>query len=380
MSNFSSIQLLKKLVEFDTTSHKSNLALITFVKNLLESVGISIILNSNTEQTKANLFATIGPKDRAGILLSGHTDVVPVEGQAWSSDPFQALIKDHKIYGRGTADMKGFIACAIHTMMKAADLPQLSKPLHLCLSYDEEIGCIGVRGILGLLTECIIQPELCIIGEPTSMNIATGHKGKAVFKAICRGQEGHSALAPLYVNAIYSAQSVIEAVRSTQKEIVQGYVLDTDYDVPFSTVHIGQIHGGKALNIVPNECILDYEIRNIAEQTTDAIQEKIFNYIEHSPYAQFVSIQEINQYPGLNTSTTIQAVKFLQSLLESETELKKISFGTEGGLFQQQLNTAVLVCGPGSIQVAHQPDEYIEISQMNECDAFFERLLSHIAS
>ncbi|WP_151960975.1 acetylornithine deacetylase [Acinetobacter bereziniae] len=380
MSNLSSIQLLQKLIEFDTTSHKSNLALISYVKNLLESKGISIFLNSNAEQTKANLFATIGPKDRAGILLSGHTDVVPVEGQAWSSNPFQALIKDHKIYGRGTADMKGFIACAIHAMIKAVDLPQLNKPLHLCLSYDEEIGCIGVRGILGLLSEYIIQPELCIIGEPTSMNIATGHKGKAVFKAICHGQEGHSALAPLYVNAIHNAQSLIEAIRTTQKEIAEGSILDTDYDVPFSTVHIGKIHGGKALNIVPNECILDYEIRNIAEQTTDAIQEKIFNYIEQSPSAKFVNIQEINQYPGLDTSTTIQAVKFLQSLLKPETELQKISFGTEGGLFQQQLNTAVLVCGPGSIQVAHKPDEYIEISQMDECDAFFERLLNHIAA
>ena len=378
MSNLSSIQLLKKLVAFDTTSYKSNLELIMFVKNLLEPAGISITLNFNPEQTKANLLASIGPKDQAGVLLSGHTDVVPVEGQAWSSEPFQALIKDDKIYGRGTADMKGFIACAMHAMLKAAQMPELTKPLHLCLSYDEEIGCIGVRGILGLLSELIIQPELCVIGEPTSMNIATGHKGKAVFKAICRGQEGRSALAPLYVNAIYCAQSVVEAITTTQKQIAEGPIVDMDYDVPFTTVHVGKIQGGKALNIVPNECVLDYEIRNVAEQDTESVQAKIFEYIEQSPYAKFVSFQEINQYPGLNTSTTIQAVKFLQNLLDPATALQKISFGTEGGLFHQQLNSAVLVCGPGSIQVAHKPDEYIEISQMQQCDAFFERLLSHI--
>ena len=150
------------------------------------------------------------------------------------------------------------------------------------------------------------------------------------------------------------------------------------YDVPYTTVHVGKIQGGKALNIVPNECVLDYEIRNVSEQNTESVQAKIFEYIEQSPYAKFVSFQEINQYPGLNTSTTIQAVKFLQNLLDPATELQKISFGTEGGLFHQQLNSAVLVCGPGSIQVAHKPDEYIEISQMQQCDAFFERLLNHI--
>ena len=378
MSNLSSIELLKKLVAFDTTSYKSNLELIMFVKNLLEPAGISITLNFNPEQTKANLLASIGPKDQAGILLSGHTDVVPVEGQAWSSEPFQALIKDDKIFGRGTADMKGFIACAIQAMLKAAQMPELAKPLHLCLSYDEEIGCIGVRGILGLLSELILQPELCVIGEPTSMNIATGHKGKAVFKAICRGQEGHSALAPLYVNAIYCAQNVVEAITTTQKQIAEGPIVDMGYDVPYTTVHVGKIQGGKALNIVPNECVLDYEIRNVAEQNTESVQAKIFEYIEQSPFAKFVSFQEINQYPGLNTSTTIQAVKFLQNLLDPATALQKISFGTEGGLFHQQLNSAVLVCGPGSIQVAHKPDEYIEISQMQQCDAFFERLLNHI--
>ncbi|MGA6134761.1 acetylornithine deacetylase [Acinetobacter dispersus] len=378
MANLSSIDLLKQLVAFDTTSYKSNLALIQFVKDLLEPEGIRITLNFNTEQTKANLLASIGPQDQAGILLSGHTDVVPVAGQAWSTEPFQASIKDNKIYGRGTADMKGFIACAIHAMLKAAQTQQLIKPLHLCLSYDEEIGCIGVRGILKQLSELIVQPELCIIGEPTSMNIATGHKGKAVFKAICHGQEGHSALAPLYVNAIHCAQSVIEAITFTQKEIAEGPRLDTAYDVPFTTVHVGKIQGGKALNIVPNECILDYEIRNIAEQNINSVQEKIFNYIEQSPHAKFVSFQEINQYPGLNTSTTIQAVKFLQTLVDPAAELQKISFGTEGGLFHQQLNSAVLVCGPGAIQVAHKPDEYIEISQMQECDDFFERLLNAI--
>lgn len=379
MSNASdTIDLLKKLIAFDTTSYKSNLSLILFIKELFEVQQINVHLNINAENTKANLLASIGPTEHSGILLSAHTDVVPVEGQQWSTPPFEAVIRDGHIYGRGTADMKGFIACAVNIMLQAAK-QKLSKPLHLCLSYDEEIGCIGVRAILDQLSELIVQPEVCLIGEPTSMNIATGHKGKAVFKAICQGQEGHSALAPQYQNAIHVASDVIQAIQQTQSQIASGTTTDTDYDVPYSTVHIGKIQGGKALNIVPNECLIDYEIRNIAEDSITQIQSHIYQHIEQSPSYKFIHIQEINQYPGLNTSSTLQAVKFLQTLLSPEAELTKISFGTEGGLFKQTLDCPVLVCGPGSIEVAHKPDEYISIEQLNACDAFLKKLLHAIS-
>ena len=375
MHDSQSIEILKKLISFDTTSYKSNLELINFVKTILEEAGVKTVLNFNQEKTKANLLASIGPMEKPGILISGHTDVVPVDGQHWTTDPFIATIKDQKIYGRGTADMKGFIACAIKAMLIASQQDTLHKPLHLCLSYDEEIGCIGVRGILEQLSSLIITPELCIIGEPTSMNIATGHKGKAVFKAVCTGHEGHSALAPNYTNAIHVAQHVIEAVTQTQQKTAEGIIKDTAYDIPYTTLHIGKIQGGKALNIVPNECVIDYEIRNIAEQPIQELQDDIYTSIDNSPFSKFINIDEVNQYPGLNTSSTIHAIKFMQTLLTSQAEIQKISFGTEGGLFQEKLECPVVVCGPGSIQVAHKPDEYIEIEQINSCDLFFEHLV-----
>ena len=198
MSDLSSVALLSKLIAFDTTSYKSNLDLILYVKDILEHNGIRVELNFNAEQNKANLFATTGPIDQSGILLSGHSDVVPVEGQQWDSPAFEAVEKNGNIYGRGTADMKGFLACAIVTMLKASQY-QLKRPLHLCMSYDEEIGCIGVRGILDQLTSTIVPPLMCVIGEPTMMQLALAHKGKTVFRAKCCGEEGHSCL--LQVNS-----------------------------------------------------------------------------------------------------------------------------------------------------------------------------------
>lgn len=373
-----SIELLKTLIAFDTTSYKSNLSLIYFIRHLFEEHNIKVHLNINPENTKANLLASVGPIEKPGILLSAHTDVVPVEGQSWSSNPFEAVIRDGHVYGRGTADMKGFIACAVNIMLQAAQSANISRPLHLCLSYDEEIGCIGVRRILGQLSELIMQPEFCLIGEPTNMNIATGHKGKAVFRALCQGNEAHSSLAPLYPNAIHSASDLIQAIRQTQSDIATGTHVDEDYDVPYSTVHIGKIEGGKALNIVPNECLVDYEIRNLPEDSIDDIQSKIYQHLEESTFYKFINIQEINQYPGLNTSTTLQAVKFLQNLAGPNVELKKVSFGTEGGLFNQQLACPVLVCGPGSIEVAHKPNEYVSIEQIEACDIFLQKLLNSI--
>lgn len=373
MSTKNSIELLKTLVAFDTTSFKSNLELIEFVKQYLERYGIVVKLKFNAEQSKASLFASIGPIDQQGILLSGHTDVVPVEGQAWSDDPFVALEKDQKIFGRGTADMKGFIACALNAMVKCAG-KKLSRPLQLCLSYDEEIGCIGVRDILEQLSEYIVSPLVCIVGEPTLMLIATGHKGKAVFQAMCCGQEGHSALAPNYINAIHVATALTRSITEEQTQLAVNGTQDNDYDIPYTTLHIGKIQGGKALNIVPNACIVDYEIRNISQDNIDKIQASVESRLAHGTYSKWVHIEQINQYPGLLTSPTIEAVKFITSMLPPDTGIGKISFGTEGGLFTQKLDCPVVVCGPGSISVAHKPDEFIEIEQMHQCDTFLERL------
>ena len=367
------IEVLEKLISFDTTSYKSNLPLINYVKQYLNHKNIDITVNHNEDQNKANLFITTGPKDTAGILLSGHTDVVPVEGQNWDTDPFKAVLKNDNIYGRGTADMKGFIACALVIMKAAADKP-LSYPLHLCLSYDEEIGCVGVRHILKQISSLIIPPRVVIIGEPTLMDVATSHKGKAVFQVNCYGMEGHSALAPNYCNAIHVASQFVQSLIQSQDFIAKEGHLDKGYDIPYSTIHVGTISGGKALNMVPNLCQLDYEIRNVAEDSISVIQKHILNSFTHGGTEYSYDVQSMNQYPGLITSPTHQEVKSLQDLLPN-SGTTKISFGTEAGLFQQHFDSPILVCGPGSIEVAHKPNEYIAISQLSACSNLLNRLV-----
>ena len=376
MHDLNSFSLLDQLIAFDTTSYKSNLNFISYVKDLFEANGIRVELNFNTEKSKANLLATIGPVDQPGILLSGHSDVVPVEGQVWDYPAFATTTKDGNIIGRGTADMKGFLACAIHVMLKASKM-QLKRPLHLCISYDEEIGCIGVRGILNQLASTIVQPIVCVIGEPTMMQLALAHKGKTVFKAQCCGEEGHSALAPKFTNAIHVASKLIESIQKIQTNLrTQGHQ-DEGYDIPYTTVHVGKIAGGTALNIVPNLCTVDYEIRHLAEDNSTAIQEQILQHIEKD-FKDHIAAEEVNQYPGLKTSKTIEAVKFIQTLLPQDTTIGNISFGTEGGLFQGVLNCPVVVCGPGDIAVAHKPNEYVAIEQIEQCDVFLEKLLTHL--
>ncbi len=378
MNDLSSITLLSKLIAFDTTSYKSNLDLILFLKALFEEHDIQVELNFNTEKNKANLLASVGPLDQAGILLSGHSDVVPVDGQNWATPAFEAVQKDGNIYGRGTADMKGFLACAVMAMLKASML-ELKRPLHVCISYDEEIGCIGVRGILDQLASTIVSPMLCVIGEPTMMQLALAHKGKTVFRAKCCGEEGHSALAPKYVNAIHVASKLVESLQQVQQSLsVHGHQ-DQGYDIPYTTVHVGKIAGGTALNIVPNMCVVDYEIRHLAQDNSQTIQNQIIAGIEQE-FNQHIDVEEVNQYPGLKTSSTIEAVQFIQKLLPEDTTVGNISFGTEGGLFQGVLNCPVVVCGPGDIAVAHKPDEYVAVDQLNQCDIFLNKLLMSIAS
>lgn len=373
MQDLNSLTVLEQLISFDTTSYKSNLALIFYLRDVFEACHIHVTLDFNQEKNKANLLASVGPLDQAGILLSGHSDVVPIDGQHWDTPAFQAIYKDGKIYGRGTADMKGFLACAVMAMLKASQLT-LKRPLHLCISYDEEIGCIGVRGILDQLSEQLKTPLMCVIGEPTMMQLALAHKGKTVFRAQCCGEEGHSALAPNYLNAIHVATRLVTAIQTVQTDLQQHGHQDAGYDIPYTTLHVGKISGGTALNIVPNSCIVDYEIRHLAEDQSQKIQEKILNCIEDE-FHHTIQVEEINQYPGLKTSPTVQAVAFVQALLPPQTTTQNISFGTEGGLFQDALHCPVVVCGPGDIAVAHKPNEYVAIDQLKQCDVFLEKLV-----
>lgn len=356
--------------------------LIRHAQSLLEAAGIASTIVADESGARANLFASVGPDNVAGILLSGHTDVVPVEGQAWTGDPFEAQVRDGRVYGRGTADMKGFVACAINAMIDASRR-KLARPLQLALSYDEEIGCVGVRRLIAALEKSLIPPMLCIVGEPTMMQIGTGHKGKAAYRAICRGQEGHSALAPQFPNAIHAASDFIQAMRQTQQALAEQGIRDPDYDIPYSTIHVGKIAGGKALNIVPNACTMDFEIRSVAGEAADTILSQLMartqDIVGRQRGLDVPQIDKVNAYPGLYTHPASEAVRFLERLLPEGTGMTKVAFGTEGGLFHEHLKTPVLVCGPGAIDVAHKPDEYVEIAQIHACDAFLASLVESIA-
>ena len=378
------LEILKQLMAFDTVSSESNLALIDYVRDLLLTKGIESLIVKDQSAKKANLFASTGPKDQPGVLLSGHTDVVPAAGQAWTFPAFAATVQDGRIYGRGSCDMKGFIALAIDAMLDAAD-HTLNRPLQLALSHDEEIGCVGVRRLLDVLHLAPVRPFLCVIGEPTNMQFVLGHKGKGSYRAYCRGQEAHSSLAPRSVNAIHVACDFIAALRESQQQLQRHGAQDHDYDVPYSTVHVGQIIGGKALNIVPNLCTLDFEVRNLPADDLDQFLEQmreraevIVREAQKLSSVAAIEIETVNVYPGLDTHPSVEAVHFLKQFAAPDTGTSKVSFGTEGGLFKQRLDVPVVVCGPGSIEQAHKPDEFIEISQMDAGERFLQGLLGSL--
>jgi len=375
---------LEKLVAFPTVSRDSNLALIEFVRARLEPLGFTCRLAPSEGGRKANLHASIGPADVPGVLLSGHTDVVPCEGQAWSSDPFVLRRADGKLYGRGTADMKGFIACCLALAEKARGR-KLSAPLQLAFSYDEEVGCLGVRRLIDMMQDLAPRPRFCIVGEPTLLQIVTAHKGKRAVRAEATGLEAHSSLAPLGVNAIHLAVDLVSAIRKLQDEIATTGKCDGDYDVPYTTLHVGRFHGGETLNIVPNHAVLDFEIRHLPGDDAvamvtrlEAMAGKITGAAREKFAGARLAFKALTDYPALDTPPDAEVVGFMKSLTGANAT-GKISFGTEGGLFQERLGIPTVVCGPGSIAVAHKPDEYVEESQLTACDRLLERLLDRLA-
>lgn len=374
------LELLDRLIAFPTVSRDPNRELIEFVRQFLAERGIGSDLYLAEDGRKANLFATIGATDKAGVMLSGHTDVVPVDGQNWSKQPFRMTLADGKAYGRGATDMKGFLACALMLADRAAQ-ESLATPIHLALSHDEEVGCIGVRSMIDGLAAGAVRPRFAIVGEPTSMRIATGHKGKIGARATCCGVAGHSALAPRALNAIHLACDFIDAVRGRQNDIEREESRDDDYDVPYTTLHVGRVEGGTALNIVPNRCTVDFEIRNIAQDDAGAVLDRLMNEAvaiaarHRDAFPQVdIGIDVFNDYPGLATPTDAEVVRFVSSLVPSQ-DLMKVDFGTEGGLFSKRLGVPVVVCGPGSMNQGHKPDEFIALDQLEACDGMMERLL-----
>jgi acetylornithine deacetylase len=372
--------ILADLVGFPTISARSNLDLIDYIRALLLNSGIESIHVFNEERTKANLVASIGPKNQAGgVLLSGHTDVVPVEGQAWSSDPFSLTERGGKFFGRGTCDMKGFIACVL-AHLESLEHSALQSPLQMVFSFDEEVGCVGVRSVVENFSTLAARPSLIIIGEPTMMEPAIGHKGKIAGIMRCKGHECHSSDAPKGLNAIYLANEMITATRKLQEKIAQHPRPEEGFTIPYTTLHIGTIKGGTALNIVPADCMLEFEIRNSPSDPAKDVLNSLFDeaaLVTERAKGRFsecgVTLEITNEYPGLLMREGEASLTTLQTLVGSQ-KAKKISFGTEGGLFHQALNVPTYICGPGDIAQAHRPDEFISRDQIAQCLGFLERL------
>ena len=376
---------LEKLIAFPTISRDSNLELIAYVQQVLKGIGVASQLVANEDGSKANLWATIGPADVPGIALSAHTDVVPVQGQNWSSDPFTLTKRGNNLYGRGTADMKGFIACCL-SLAEQASKRKLHTPFHLAFSYDEEIGCIGVRRLLEMLKTLPIRPRFCIVGEPTMLQVVTAHKGKLGFRVSAHGLEAHSSLAPIGANAIYMACDLIAEIRRIQAELASHGARDGEYEVAYTTLHVGKMAGGEVMNIVPNLATFDFEIRYLPQEDQQGIVARIklaaeevasrYRGVYSSAHFMFADLQS---YPALDTPVDSDVVNFVRRLTGGNST-GKITFGTEGGLFQQELGIPAVVCGPGNIAVAHKPDEYVSLEQMDLCDAMLARLLAELAN
>ncbi|SLN64391.1 acetylornithine deacetylase [Oceanibacterium hippocampi] len=376
--------ILDRLVAFDTTSHKPNIELIEYVASYLGEHGVEARVVSGPSTGKADLLATIGPRDVAGIVLSGHTDVVPAVAEDWTDPPFRLAERDGKLFGRGTADMKGFIALVLARVpeLLASDL---KAPVHLAFSYDEEVGCLGVRELIPVLATLPVRPRLCIVGEPTGMSVVNGHKGKFAFRTRVRGLGCHSGLAPQGVNAVEYAAELIAHMKQMARRFAADGPFEEGFGVPHSTVHVGTIQGGTALNIVPDECVFDWEIRYIPAHDGAAIAEDVRSFARDSlePRMQTVSkacgidFDTTIDYPGLQIPADDDAVQFVQGLAGTNA-LGKVDFGTEAGLFQRDAGIPTVVCGPGYISDAHKPDEFIAKDQFAAGDRFLERLTARL--
>lgn len=375
------LSLLDKLIAFDTTVGTPNLALIDFIETYLSERGFRVTRVTAPEGDRAGLFAVIGPEDAPGVMLSAHTDVVPVTGQPWTRPPFELTREGDRLYGRGTTDMKGYLASMLAVADRAAQA-DLAEPLKLAISYDEEIGCVGIRQMLDRLAPAIGLPRACFVGEPSEMQVTIGHKGKAAFRAICHGESGHSALAPQFANALYLAADFMAELRALQADLAAEGARDPAYGVPYSTVHVGTLSGGTALNIVPDRAELAFEFRHLAADDPDALRARIHDAAARvsarfEPGDVRVEVEEVNAYPGLDVAEAAEITRYAKAMAQGNGTAK-VAFGTEAGYFES-LGIPTVVCGPGSMDgQGHKPDEYIELAQLKACDAMMGRILDSL--
>lgn len=372
-------EMIERLIGFDTTSAKSNLALIDFAQDYLEGLGARCRRTTNAEATKANLFASLGPQTAGGVVLSGHSDVVPVDGQAWDSDPFTVVERDGRLYGRGTADMKSFLAVALALVPEFQAQP-LAKPLHIALSYDEEVGCTGVHGMINDITENLPPPDMVIVGEPTDMQIINGHKGCFLFETRITGQAAHSSQPHHGGNAIIAAGRLIAFLADLAASKRAAAEEGNPFDPPYTTFNLGQIDGGKAINIVAQDCSFTWEFRPIPGEDTEAIVAAFEAFAEEEVLP---GLSEFAPGAGIETkrlATVLPlapeengAAESLVRHLSGANASSVVSFGTEGGLFQAAGLSAV-VFGPGSIDQAHKANEFTSLEQVAACEAFLLKL------
>ncbi|MBO0766647.1 MAG: acetylornithine deacetylase [Hyphomicrobiaceae bacterium] len=370
--------LLARLVGFDTTSHKSNLPIIGFIADYLRQHGVQSTLVPTPDGQKASLFATIGPTGVGGVALSGHTDVVPVDGQTWSSDPFTLVERDGKLHGRGACDMKGYLACVL-AMVPEFKARKLATPIHVAFSYDEEVGCTGVRPMIAELGASLPRPSMVLVGEPTSMMVVDAHKGPMRWVVRLTGRAAHSSMPHLGVNAITYAGQLLGELARIEAEL-KGTGLNSRFDPPYTTLQVTQMAGGNASNIVPTACWFGWEIRRLPGFDAQALDARFRGFAEErcaAPMRQVdadagVSIELTNEVPPFQADPRSRAVPLTLKLAQ-QNDTFAVCYATEASLFQEGGAPAV-VCGPGNIAQAHTPDEYIEIGELEKCLAFLSRL------
>jgi len=378
-------EMLRRLVGFDTVSRKSNLAAIDFIRDYLDGHGIGSRLTFDDAGGKANLFATIGPPDRPGVILSGHSDVVPVDDQEWSSDPFILREADGLLHGRGAVDMKGFIAVAL-ALVPEIKARALAAPVHLVFSYDEEVGCIGVSRLISQIGMAEARPFACVVGEPTGMVPITGQKGLQVRRCTVRGLEAHSSRTPYGVNAVEAAAELIAKIKAIGRRIRRDGPFDPGFDPPYSTVHCGTVHGGAAQNIVPSHCDFTYEIRNLPGHDPEPIFAEIELHARHflEPEMKQVDAEagftfvDRAQLPDYAIDESHPAVTLVKRALGAN-EAGRVSYMTEAGLFGRA-GIPTVICGPGHIAQAHKPDEFIARSELARCENFVLRLAEFVGA
>jgi acetylornithine deacetylase len=375
--------MIERLIAFHTVSRDSNLGLIEWVRDYLQGIGAKTRLTHDASAKKANLFATLGDSKKPGLILSGHTDVVPVDGQDWDTDPFAAVEREGRLYARGSADMKGFIGIALAQAPKfiaALNCNKLDAPLHYALSYDEEVGCLGVRGLIRDLEEQGIRPAGCVVGEPTSMQPIIAHKGTHRFRCAVHGREAHSSYVTHGVNAIEYAARLVVFIRQLADRLAQLEQRDYGFTVPYSTLSTGLIQGGIAANVVPKDCVFQFDMRTLPQAKPDSLYQEIRGYAEQLAAemrgidaSAGIDLQWVSQTVGLAAAESDAIVQWAMQLSKNST-VGKVSYGTEAGLFQK-MGVPTVICGPGDIAEAHRPNEFVALDQLAQCESFMDRIL-----